>query len=142
MPIDYSRYPPNWRSEIVPRIRERAGDCCEQCGVANGASLWSVPLKLQDKGRYKVKRIWVSNDSDMERLRVLALHSSDCRIKRVKVVLTVAHLDHDETNHDVCDTRLKALCQSCHLTYDAAEKYRRAMAKPETTERHQLNTRE
>ena len=34
-----------------------------------------------------------------------------------KVVLTVAHLDHDETNHD--RTNLRALCQKCHLTYDA-----------------------
>ncbi len=34
-----------------------------------------------------------------------------------KVVLTVAHLDHHETNHD--GGNLRALCQRCHLTYDA-----------------------
>lgn len=34
-----------------------------------------------------------------------------------KVVLTVAHLDHDETNCAVGN--LKALCQKCHNTYDA-----------------------
>jgi len=45
--------------------------------------------------------------------------------KPVKVVLTVAHLDHDETNHQVTDDRLKAMCQLCHLRYDAKEKYRR-----------------
>ena len=33
------------------------------------------------------------------------------------VVLTVAHLDHDTTHND--DDNLKALCQRCHLTYDA-----------------------
>ena len=34
-----------------------------------------------------------------------------------KVVLTVAHLDHDESN---CrDENLRALCQRCHNTYDA-----------------------
>ncbi len=34
-----------------------------------------------------------------------------------KVVLTVAHLDHNpENNHS---DNLKALCQKCHLTYDA-----------------------
>ena len=34
-----------------------------------------------------------------------------------KVILTVAHLDHDEAN---CDrANLKALCQKCHNTYDA-----------------------
>ena len=34
-----------------------------------------------------------------------------------RVVLTVAHLDHDPEN---CDPgNLKALCQRCHLAYDA-----------------------
>ena len=33
-----------------------------------------------------------------------------------KVVLTVAHLDHDDT--DSPDARLAALCQPCHLRYD------------------------
>ncbi len=46
--------------------------------------------------------------------------------KKVKVVLTVAHLDHDETNESITDERLKAMCQLCHLRYDAKEKYRRA----------------
>jgi hypothetical protein len=35
-----------------------------------------------------------------------------------RVVLTIAHLDHDETNH--AETNLRAWCQRCHLTYDAA----------------------
>lgn len=34
-----------------------------------------------------------------------------------KVVLTVAHLDHNPQN--CADENLKALCQRCHLTYDA-----------------------
>jgi hypothetical protein len=46
--------------------------------------------------------------------------------KRIKVVLTIAHLDHDETNMDVKDERLMAMCQLCHLRYDAKEKWRRA----------------
>jgi hypothetical protein len=33
-----------------------------------------------------------------------------------KVVLTVAHLDHDLVDHS--DENLAALCQRCHLTYD------------------------
>ena len=41
------------------------------------------------------------------------------------VVLTVAHLDHDEWNHEVQDNRLAALCQKCHLTYDRADNERR-----------------
>ena len=35
-----------------------------------------------------------------------------------KVVLTIAHLNHDKTNHEVKDEELKAWCQRCHLTYD------------------------
>jgi 5-methylcytosine-specific restriction endonuclease McrA len=34
-----------------------------------------------------------------------------------KVILTVAHLDHNPQN--CADENLKALCQKCHLTYDA-----------------------
>ena len=49
--------------------------------------------------------------------------------KKVRVILTIAHLDHDETNESVTDDRLKAMCQLCHLRYDAKEKYRRALEK-------------
>lgn len=35
-----------------------------------------------------------------------------------KVILTIAHLDHDKKNWEVTDDRLAALCQSCHLNYD------------------------
>lgn len=34
-----------------------------------------------------------------------------------KVVLTVAHLDHDINNNSFFN--LKAMCNRCHLTYDA-----------------------
>lgn len=34
-----------------------------------------------------------------------------------KVVLTVAHLDHQPEN--CADSNLRAMCQRCHLTYDA-----------------------
>lgn len=33
-----------------------------------------------------------------------------------RVVLTIAHLDHALTNHDL--TNLRAMCQRCHLRYD------------------------
>lgn len=38
--------------------------------------------------------------------------------KFTKIVLTIAHLDHDKLNHEVKDERLAALCQRCHLLYD------------------------
>ena len=50
-------------------------------------------------------------------------------LKIIKIVLTIAHLDHDETNWDVKDERLAALCQRCHLRYDKNEKTRRKNTK-------------
>jgi 5-methylcytosine-specific restriction endonuclease McrA len=38
-------------------------------------------------------------------------------ITGAKVVLTVAHLDHDPTHNDPAN--LRALCQKCHNRYDA-----------------------
>lgn len=77
MPIDYKKYPPNWSSEIVPRIKARAPHRCERCGIEN----------------YAIR-------------------------KGTKIVLTIAHLDHDSENWDVHDDRLQAMCQRCHLRYD------------------------
>ncbi len=42
------------------------------------------------------------------------------------VVLTVAHLDH--TPENCSDDNLKAMCQRCHLTYDAEHHKRTAYA--------------
>lgn len=89
MPIDYKKYPPNWKTKIRPAILARANNRCERCGVENYST----------------------------------------RTDGVKVVLTVAHLDHDEENWNVSHDRLQAMCQRCHLRYDAAEKKRRRTAK-------------
>jgi len=37
MPCNYKLYPPNWFSEIRPRILARANNRCEFCGVPNYA---------------------------------------------------------------------------------------------------------
>lgn len=125
MPIDYSKYPPNWKTEIVPRILTRADHKCEFCGVENKAKLTSLAFMIRDVTRYKLKRFWISNESDVKRMAPF----SDDKIKIITVVLTIAHLDHDEENHNVSDDRLAALCQYCHLNYDAKEKMRRIMSK-------------
>jgi len=113
MPIDYSKYPPNW-DEIRQRILERAKNKCECCGLKNNTIVSSF------KNHQNVV-IWVFQD-------YAKWMRSGCP-KRVRVVLTVAHLDHDETNHDVKDDRLKAMCQLCHLRYDSEEKKRRKNLK-------------
>lgn len=50
----------------------------------------------------------------------------DCRVEnytihpktRSKVILTIAHLNHDKSNFDIKDDELRAWCQCCHLNYD------------------------
>jgi hypothetical protein len=119
MPIDYKRYPPNWKTEIVPFVLKRANDCCEECGLRNGQSVYRIKLWVKINGRYKFTSIWFSSEHDAKR---------ECRngeVKKVTVVLTISHTDHDETNVDVKMDRLRALCQACHLRYDAREKYER-----------------
>lgn len=37
-----------------------------------------------------------------------------------KIILTIAHLDHDPTHND--PSNLRALCQTCHNRYDAAHR--------------------
>ncbi|MFK0330663.1 hypothetical protein ACIQUB_06020 [Rhizobium sp. NPDC090275] len=43
-----------------------------------------------------------------------------------KVVLTIAHMDHDERHAD--PARCRALCQRCHLRWDAQHHSRNAAA--------------
>lgn len=128
MPTDMNKYPPDW-PQRRKRILKRANYECEQCGFQDREHIWSV--KIYGTG----KRKWVRNK---EVARKMVLDSGWGKkiyenpgpvIKRVKVILTIAHLDHDETNWDVKDERLMALCQKCHLVYDAQEKTKRVLGK-------------
>ena len=104
MPINYKEYPPNWKTEIRPAILKRANNCCEDCGVRNYALIH----------RYgKGKKDWKYWPQGMES-EAWTLDG----LKSTKIILTIAHLDHDKHNHNVNLNRLKALCQKCHLQYD------------------------
>lgn len=120
MPIDYKRYPPEW-DIIVSKVLIRAKCRCERCGLRNKSTVYSISLYVKDVSRYKSKSIWFRNKMDAEREDMYN------NIKSVKVILTIAHLDHDEENWDVKMDRLMAMCQLCHLRYDAKEKYRRSL---------------
>lgn len=50
-----------------------------------------------------------------------------------RVVLTLAHLDHDEQNPSPSLDRLRALCQRCHLAYDRDDNQRRKKLKAEAS---------
>ena len=50
--------------------------------------------------------------------RCIEVHGHYARYAVGHVVLTLAHLDHDETHNDYPFTNLKAMCQRCHNRYD------------------------
>lgn len=114
-PENKARYPANWK-EIRTRILKRAGDCCEQCRVANGDMI--VRGIDQDAGTFQRfegdGEVYAADDG---RLLGRCRASEYCGNRWTRVVLTIAHLDHVPEHCD--DDNLKALCQRCHLAYDA-----------------------
>lgn len=117
-PIDYSQYPENWKTEIRPAVLKRAGEIrndegeiiqeatCEEegCGCINHSLIHRTGPGKTD---------WEPWPEGM------ASEAADLDGKKcTKIVLTIAHLDHDKSNHDVTIDRLKALCQKCHFRYD------------------------
>lgn len=101
-PENKSRYPSNWK-EIRESILKRADNKCEKCNLLNH----SYVLRDNNSNR--------SCPEDSERTEWFKEGFPDHR--RVKVVLTIAHLDHTPEN---CEPEnLRAWCQKCHNTYDA-----------------------
>lgn len=104
MPMDYTKYPRNWK-DISRRIRERDGQRCKWCGVENYA------IGARDRfGNWH-------NENDIKNMKSSTGESlfGDYP-KMIKIILTVAHIDHDTTNNE--DSNLAALCQRCHLNHD------------------------
>ena len=113
MPIDYSRYPDDWLTRIRPDILERDQHRCKFCGVSNYETIWR---HNDDPAHYVYiddSLAMVTDDGEI----VGNYELMDYGDKPVKIVLTIAHLDHDISNNDY--DNLAALCQRCHNTYDA-----------------------
>lgn len=114
-PENKGLYPANWK-EVVAAIRERSLDRCELCGVMNG------------------KRIQRNTEGSLWRyefapgicfhIGTYARHYPTSEVSEwrppVKVILTVAHLDHDPRNNDPAN--LRHWCQYHHNNYDAAHR--------------------
>lgn len=113
MPIDYKKYPPNWKTEIRPAILKRAKDCCEFCGVEN----YSIGYRDSHNIWYEIEQSFAGD--------MCAQDAKEMGYKVIKIVLTIAHIDHDTTNND--HSNLKALCQRCHNRHDVH--YRKANRK-------------
>ena len=115
MPCNYNNYPPNWKSEIRPRILERDGNKCKICKVPNGEFIC--------RGEVQGVEVWQDDDGIFYDLangeRLGATYWGDVSVgeaKLIKVVLTISHLDHDTSNND--DDNLAALCQLHHNRLD------------------------
>lgn len=108
MPIDYKKYPEDWLTRIRPAVLERANNCCEECKVENHA------VGARDlSGKWHSERSINCLNSDAGFFLF-----GDKFPKIIKIVLTIAHLDHDADNKDIKIERLRAWCQRCHLNYD------------------------
>ena len=111
-PENRHRYPKAW-AKISKAIRhERAGNRCECYGECG-----------HDHGG-----------------RCTAINGEPHPVTGSKVVLTVAHLDHQPEN--VCASNLRAMCQRCHLAYDAEhhrQSRRRNLACGDLFERSVIN---
>lgn len=122
MPIrleNRARYPSDWR-QISAAVRAEAGNRCEWCKAPN-----SVLIR---RGTCDGRPVWseaASAHCDVfcadtgERLPGESHDTCDLR-PPVRVVLTVAHLDHQPENN--ARENLAALCQRCHNRYDSAHR--------------------
>lgn len=118
MPCNYDIYPCNWK-EIRQRILDRAGNCCEVCKVPNGEYVVRGMFRGVEAYQGIDQYIYSAIDGTLFE-GTDNMDSVECHIdaKAIKIVLTIAHLDHDASNHEVTDDRLKAMCQKCHNNYD------------------------
>lgn len=114
-PSEKHRYPPpkEWK-KIRAAILDRAGNCCEgspkypDCRAPNGVQGVRVDGEFLHGDRLqKYAENYASCCSD----------DDEQPAKLIKIVLTIAHLDHVPENNDPAN--LRALCQRCHLAHDA-----------------------
>lgn len=129
-PENRARYPADWPA-IRAAILERAGQRCEhsdapghRCaarhrvlGYWREGELWRLPVGFEHLQR----RIWrfeplpqVLRESGVD--KPMTLQSAEGSLKIIRVILTIAHLDHQPEN---CEPEnLRALCQRHHLAHD------------------------
>lgn len=113
-----SIHSPEWL-ELRRQVQARAGDCCENCGVANHA------LGGRTAAGEFVKALPLGDNG----LRILWPRQGDeawCRngdeepiiLKIILIVCTTAHMDGKLVDHSL--NNLRFLCQKCHIGHDAA----------------------
>jgi hypothetical protein len=117
MPIDYKKYPSNWKTEIVPMVKDRYGNKCAFCGLSNYTVGQRAGTIFIPTGGNEYHDKAGNGELSYKEARELVKHCNEfCEDKLIVIVLTVAHLDHNINNNDLLN--LKPLCQKCHLDYD------------------------
>jgi len=115
-PENRARCPKDWPA-ISRRIRQRADNHCEECGVRNhqlggrdSKGQWHAALPTGTDG---LRLTWPEPGT-------WAWCEGGLHLRIVRIVLTVAHLDH--TPENCADENLRAWCQRCHNRYDASKR--------------------
>ena len=110
-------YPIDW-PQLSRQVRfVRAGGRCERCGRPHGRTVHHL-----GDGRWfdAAAEAWRDDRGREVEPPGYAEYKS---LRRTRVVLAAAHLDHDPTNSK--PRNLKALCQRCHMLHDRPEHRRR-----------------
>lgn len=132
MPIkDSSVYPDDWDS-----IRE--------------AILWRSTLWVnEEEPRHGLCRcecegdcgkvhVGYKGDEEHNEYRCREIYGHQGQEMNGKVILTVAHLDHDASIGNHADENLKAMCQACHLRFDSEPNRLRRTGQPRLLDPRQL----
>lgn len=107
MPMDFSRYPKDWKA-IAFQLKEDAEWKCQQCGKPcrkRGESVADFEKRLGADWRSLLSE----KLEDHERTGVV-------QYKPKRFLLTVAHLDQNPSNIE--PENLRVLCAPCHLRFD------------------------
>lgn len=126
-PENAARYPKDWKTVVVPRIRARSGNQCEctgQCGrhhfdphpdISEAIPAIRCQARNGDVGYHGPTGRW--HDWPTHELGEVMETKDGIDYRCIKVVLTVMHLNHDPA--DCRDENLLHGCQGCHNRYDA-----------------------
>ena len=108
-PENKGLYPKEW-PQIRARILERAHHRCEECGVPNYAILTRPERRVVSDREARAAGILHPERSGFSDRSLLH------RLHWTRVILTIAHLDHDPQHND--EANLRALCQLHHNKMD------------------------
>lgn len=119
------KYPKAWPA-IRAAILARANNRCETCGAPNRETIVRGAADGKDAGTYAMFDGGDCFDAETGASLGAVRGSEYDAGNLLRVILTVAHMDHDESNND--PSNLRALCQMHHLRHDREDNVRRRRA--------------